>query len=76
MDDNDIQQACAWLKANAWLKMHKPRTAEQLDAMDAETMRLYKHNMNIIRAYVDAWFQEHYPKDFAALLIEAMRGFS
>ncbi len=68
MDDNDIQQA------SAWLKIHKPRTAEQWDAMDAEIKRLYKHNMGIIRASIDAWFQEHYPENYAALLAEAMRG--
>ena len=68
MTDTEVQQA------RAWLKVHKPRTIEQLDAMDAETKRLYKHNMDIIKAHLDAWLQERDPESYAALLAEAMRG--
>ena len=65
MADNNVQQA------QAWLKVHKPRTIEQLDAMDAEARRLYKQHMDIIKAHLDAWLQERDPEGYAALLAEA-----
>ncbi len=68
MDDNDVQQASAWLKA------HKPHTFEEYQAMDDQTKQLRKHNMNIIRAHLDAWLQQRDPMSYALLLAEAMRG--
>jgi hypothetical protein len=65
MSDEEVQQA------RAWLELHKPRTVEQLDAMDAEAKQLYKHNMGIIKAHLDAWLQERDPESYAALLAEA-----
>ena len=68
MTDDNVQQA------QAWLKIHKPHTVEQLDAMDAEARRLYKYNMDIVKAHLDAWLQERDPEGYAALLAEANRG--
>ena len=68
MTNEEVQQA------QAWLKVHKPRTIEQLDAMDDEARRLYKQHMDIVKAYLDVWLQERDPESYAALLAEAMRG--
>ncbi len=65
MTDAEVQQA------QAWLKIHKPRTIEQLDAMDDEARRLYKQHMDIIKTHLDAWLQERDPEGYAALLAEA-----
>ncbi len=66
--NEEIQQA------RAWLEVHKPRTIEALGAMDDEARRLYKQHMDIVKAHVDAWLQEHDPEGYAALLTEAIRG--
>lgn len=68
MSNPDVQQA------RAWLETHKPRTIEAFDAMDDEARRLYKQHMDIIKAHVDAWLQEHDPQGYAALLAEARQG--
>jgi len=61
-------------QAQAWLKVHKPRTIEQLDAMGDEARRLYKQHMDVVKAHLDAWLQQRDPEGYAALLAEAMRG--